>query len=65
KKYTEAIPDYTKVISLDPSHAGAYYERGICYLNLGNQAEGCNDLRQAMQLGYQRAQNALRQYCGQ
>ena len=45
-----AIDEYTTAIQLDPDYAGAYYDRGIAYSNLGQHQRAIEDYDQAIQL---------------
>jgi tetratricopeptide (TPR) repeat protein len=51
EQYERAIEDYNKSINLEPS-ATAYRNRGIAYLNMGeNHERGCSDVREACHMG--------------
>ena len=39
----EAIKNYSKAIQLEPDNFYTYYERGVCYYNLGNYEMAVND----------------------
>ena len=43
-----AIDEYTTAIQLDPDYAGAYYDRGIAYSNLGQHQRAIEDYDQAI-----------------
>lgn len=51
QKFEDAIEDYTKVIEIK-EHSMAYYNRGLCYIQLGMKQEGCKDIKKAAELGY-------------
>jgi tetratricopeptide (TPR) repeat protein len=50
KRYKEAITDFTQAISLDPTFAMAYKERGNTYLNLTEYQKAIADFTQAISL---------------
>ena len=51
KAYTEAISDYTKVLTLRPNYPEAILDRAIAKLEYGDVASGCADIALAEQLG--------------
>ena len=50
QKYNDAISDLTQLISIQPSFAGAYYERGICYKALKNYETAIKDFNKLIEL---------------
>ena len=62
--YQGATQDYNKAIELNPSDAGAYYNRGIVKANLGDINGACLDWSKAGELGYYKAYNLIKEYCG-
>jgi tetratricopeptide (TPR) repeat protein len=50
--YKQAVYDFNKVTSLDPSYFQAYYNRGVCYHLIGNRKKGCDDFRIAQKVGH-------------
>jgi tetratricopeptide (TPR) repeat protein len=63
KKYSEAIPLYSKVLSIDPNSTDALRNRGFSQLQLGKTAEAIADLTRAAELGDAYSQDTLaRQY---
>jgi Flp pilus assembly protein TadD len=54
-----ALDDYTKVIGLNPNHAGAYNNRGILYATSGNFGLAVSDYTMAIELkpDYAKAHN--------
>lgn len=52
KDYSRAIRLYNKAIELNPNLAVAYYLRGVCYPELGEEAKAQADLTRAKELGY-------------
>jgi tetratricopeptide (TPR) repeat protein len=55
-----AIRDFSKVIEMEKGNAAAYYQRSLGYKQIGKTEESDRDLKKAAQLGYVRAQNALK-----
>lgn len=56
--YEIAIDDYNKVISIK-EYPVAFYNRGLCYFKLGQEENACKDIRKAIELGYEKAKEAL------
>lgn len=52
KDYSGAIRLYNEAIELNPNLAVAYYLRGVCYQELGEEAKAQADLTRAKELGY-------------
>lgn len=50
KDYSQAIEDYTVVISMDATKAAAYHNRGKLFKEIGQGKTAIDDLRQAAQL---------------
>ncbi|MBQ6975990.1 MAG: tetratricopeptide repeat protein [Selenomonadaceae bacterium] len=48
----QASSDYTKAIQINPNFAEAYYNRGLAYQALGNNAQAQADFQRAKELGY-------------
>ena len=53
-----AIIDFTKAIEINPSHADAYYLRGVLQL-----LSACSDFEQASTLGQKTAIGEFKRYC--
>jgi tetratricopeptide (TPR) repeat protein len=53
--YNEAISDYSKVIEIDSSHAGAYNNRAIARKNIGEHGKAAEDFKVACELGVKQA----------
>lgn len=51
--YQAALADLNIVIEQLPDYAAAFYLRGIVKLNLNDKAGACDDVAQALSLGYQ------------
>ncbi len=49
-KYAEAIPHFDKAIKIDPAHAAAWHDRGVCLRELGQDAESLKSLARAVEL---------------
>jgi tetratricopeptide (TPR) repeat protein len=41
--YSEAIESYTKAIKIKPKEPDAYFNRGLCFHNLGNFDKAIKD----------------------
>lgn len=52
KDYSGAIRLYNEAIELNPNLAVAYYLRGVCYPELGEEAKAQAELTRAKELGY-------------
>jgi hypothetical protein len=50
-RLSPTIEDFNKAIQLKPDYANAYNNRGIVYLNQGDNISGCLDARKACELG--------------
>ncbi|MCO5171490.1 MAG: protein kinase [Planctomycetes bacterium] len=48
--YSDAIKHFDKAIELDGEYSDAYYERGTCYLKIGNFVPGILDFSRALEL---------------
>ena len=51
KNYKKNIQDYSDLITQNPTNAGYYYKRAICYSEVGLKQEAVADLKKAMELG--------------
>ena len=60
--YKRAIDDYNAAIALEPQLAEAYFNRGLCYLFLKQNAEGTQDLSKAGELGLYNAYSLIKKY---
>ncbi len=58
------IADYNRAILLRPEYAEAYFNRGQAKIKNGHLRSGCNDLREALELGYEDAETHVRIHCG-
>lgn len=53
RRYNEAIKDFNRSIAYDPTQAKVVYDRGLCYLKIGNFIPGVFDFCKAVELDYQ------------
>ena len=58
------IADYNRAILLRPDYAEAFFNRGQARIKNRQHRAGCNDLRRALELGYQEAETHVRIHCG-
>lgn len=61
--YSKAEEDFTITIRLQPKHDRAYFNRGLTRFNLNRNNDGCQDWKQAANLGHPRAKEYLDKYC--
>ncbi|MFW5663534.1 MAG: tetratricopeptide repeat protein [bacterium] len=59
------IADYNRAILLKPDYAEAYFNRGQAKIKNRQLRAGCNDLRKALDLGYEEAETHVRIHCGE
>ncbi|MDX5478557.1 tetratricopeptide repeat protein [Fontibacter flavus] len=59
----EAYKEYSTAIKMDKDFGMAYYYRGMLKIATDNKRSGCEDLRAAVKLNYEEAQEALNKYC--
>jgi len=52
KNYVKAVRDLDSILLLDLHNAVAYHRRGFVKIQLGQEIDGCKDLKQAKKLGY-------------
>ena len=52
KQWAEAVKDFDKTIKLNPEMGEPYYQRSVCYQNLGDAAKASVDVDKALSLGY-------------
>ena len=58
-----ALADYDAALRINPEMAQAYLNRGILYLRMRAVQSACEDFHQVRRLGYDRADDLIRQYC--
>jgi tetratricopeptide (TPR) repeat protein len=63
KDYQGAMDDMNLLIKVKPDIPNSYAFRGLCQINLGNQKDGCADLRKSKEMGLPEADTLLKQYC--
>lgn len=64
KRYEEAVPKFTQVITSDTTElSAAYYYRADCYYNLGDKEHACQDWNKSMRLGDRDAAFIKKNYC--
>jgi tetratricopeptide (TPR) repeat protein len=63
KKYGEAVVSYNKAIELKSDYPEAYFSRGVSEYYTDKKDAACNDLKTALDLGYQPARDLLKQFC--
>ncbi len=62
KDFQTAISNYTKCIEIDRDFAEAYFNRGLTYLFIGEDAKGLADLSKSGELGIYRAYNLIQRF---
>jgi tetratricopeptide (TPR) repeat protein len=50
RNYSDAIAKFDRAIALNPEHSEAFYDRGTCYLKIGNFVPGILDFSRALEL---------------
>jgi len=60
---SEAISNYSKAITLDPSYVRSYVSRGFIHSIRGNFRKACNDWRTAASLGDVKSSQLAKKYC--
>lgn len=59
----KAIEDYTSALTIDDQDAEAYYNRGLAFLILLDNASACADLAESNELGYSKAAEMMSYFC--
>lgn len=49
-KYAEAIPLFDTAIGIDPAHAAAWHDRGVCFRELGRDNDALSSFKKAVEL---------------
>jgi clan AA aspartic protease (TIGR02281 family) len=62
-KYTLAINDFEKSITLNKIDGETYYWKGSCFGMLNNIEEACKDFKKALELGYEDAREMIQNNC--
>ncbi len=60
--YAQAAMAYTRALELESRFPDAYYNRGVCYLQMGQLERGIADLSQAGEYGLYSAYSLIKQY---
>lgn len=63
KKLMAAITNFRAAVEVQPTFGKAFYGMGIAQVLAGEQEVGCLSLKQAQQLGYADAPNAIAEFC--
>jgi tetratricopeptide (TPR) repeat protein len=61
--WLDALKCYNAVIELNPDYGYAYFHRSSVMLSLGLRPMGCHDLKAAVALNVEGAEEALQKYC--
>ncbi|EON79348.1 hypothetical protein ADIS_0150 [Lunatimonas lonarensis] len=59
----EALREYNAAIKMSPENGQYYYYRGMLHQATDKKQQACNDLRKAVQLNFEVANDALANYC--
>jgi len=62
-KLNDALENFTNLIEFSPDCGECYFLRGITYLSMGRKSKGCIDLSTAGEFEYDRAYEAIDEYC--
>jgi tetratricopeptide (TPR) repeat protein len=62
QEYQKAIEDFTRAIAIDANLAEAYYNRGICAINIKQNEAAVRDLGKAGELGLYTAYSINKKY---
>ena len=60
RKYTEAISEYGRALSLNSNLAEAYYNRGLAHMRITHRNEAIADLSKAGELGLYSAYSVMK-----
>ena len=63
KDYKKATLAFRQTVRLDAAYGKAFYGLGLAQWNDGEKDLGCTNLKQALNVGYSDAANALAQFC--
>lgn len=61
--YLNAIKDFDTAVSLDNKFYHAWFYRGMSKISIGQNEEGCIDIREAARLGFKYAAQAITEFC--
>jgi len=62
-QYKQAVDYCDKAIAQNPEDGESYFYRGYAKIELKKTEEGCTDLKRALSLGFEDAQEKLLDYC--
>lgn len=62
-KLNNALNNFNELIEFSSDCGECYFFRGITYISMGRKSEGCIDLSTAGELGYDRAYEAIDEFC--
>lgn len=62
-KYKDSVASYGKVIDFDSEFSTAYFNRGLGYIALKKNKLACSDLKKAKDLGYDAAEEKIKEVC--
>lgn len=63
KDYKKALLDFDYCIQLNPKDGEAYFQKALIHLELQNQTEACEALKQAMKAGNAEAKQLIKKTC--
>ncbi|MBK8368777.1 MAG: tetratricopeptide repeat protein [Bacteroidetes bacterium] len=63
KKLGAADTAFTRAIEIDPTNGGAFYDRGLVKVELGQNDLACADFKKALALGLKDAEGEIKEYC--
>ena len=58
--YTAAMQAFAEALAVDPTLGAAYYNRGLCYMHVGNRQAAFADLSKAGELGVLPSYNLIK-----
>ena len=61
--YSEAVKSYAMALDLNPALSEVWYKKGLAEIKLYKYAEGCEDLKKAKSLNYNKADDLLFKHC--
>ena len=62
-KYSDAITDFDKALSLKSDFSKAYVSRGLAKIKTGDKENGCTDFAKADELGDKSVQPIMKLHC--
>jgi regulator of sirC expression with transglutaminase-like and TPR domain len=60
-QWDRAGGDFSRAVAIDPNYPAVYYNRGICYFQLGEEGKALLDMEVAARKGNQNAQKWLKE----